>query len=80
MTESQRKRIEEAALEECELAYKWASIRMKKTDPAISYEYGVRAGFKQGAEFALKMIESDEAEVSNIREAEWKRESESGGV
>jgi len=80
MTQSQRENIEAAALEECKRAYEWASRRMKEQEPSIAYEYGVRAGFKLGAEFALKMVFDDQINYHKKLLDEVSRESESGGI
>ena len=42
--------------EECNKAYKWAVKSLVQTDPAICYEYGVRAGMCLGFKKAVEML------------------------
>jgi hypothetical protein len=43
--------VEGEALEEAQKGYKWAEVRLRERHSPIAYEYGVRAGFNQGANF-----------------------------
>jgi hypothetical protein len=52
-------KLESLINDEADKAYKWAVKSLKAEDPALAYEYGVRSGFKAGANAILCMLDKD---------------------
>lgn len=59
-------KLESLINDEADEAYKWAIKFLKAKDPALSYEYGVRAGFKAGAMAMIEMLRTKGVNDPNV--------------
>lgn len=62
-------RRDEFANDEASLGYEWAVKKLKRTEPSICYEYGVKAGVKLGFDAAATLLQGElDAKIQKLEQ------------